>query len=96
MLPVRGLSRISRIVNLSFKISGIKEESAAIQALTSGIQNFIQLTIRAMMAYRGLQMMMAGSPWGAAMLAVVGLSTISGIQGSSSNELEEYRSRSAK
>ena len=81
MLPVRGLSRISRIVNLSFTVSGLKEQSAAIQTLTSSIQNMIQLLIKAMLAYRGLMMVMASNPFGWLILGIAGLSTVAGIQG---------------
>jgi len=97
MMPVRGLSRISRIVNLSFQVSGLKEQSAAIQTLTSSIQNLIQLLIKAMLAYRGLTMVMASNPFGWLILGIAGLSTVAGIQGAlSSTETEEYRSRSPR
>lgn len=97
MIPVRGLSRISRIVNLSFKVTGLKEQSAAVASLVSGITNLIHLIMMAMMAYRGLMMAMAGNPFGWLMLGVTALSGISMLQGSGSpNEFEEYRSRAAK
>jgi len=97
MIPIRGLSRISRIVNLSFKVTGLKEQSSAVQALISSIQNLIHLIIMANMAWRGLQMAMAGNPLGWLLLGVTALTGVSLLQGASGpNEFEEYRSRAAK
>lgn len=98
MIPIRGLSRISRVVNLSFKVTGLKEQSGAVQALVSGIQKLIHLIIMATMAYRGLMMALMGNPFGWLLLAITGLTGISALQGlfasgAPTTEFEEYRAR---
>ena len=97
MIPVRGLSRVSRIISLSFKVTGLAEQSAAIQGMVSNIQNLIHLILMANIAYRGLMMAMAGNPLGWLMVGVTALSGVAmaqGFLGSGSTEFEEYRSRS--
>lgn len=97
MSLIRGLSGISRGVNLIFKVTGLKEQSGAIQALTSGITNLIHLIMMANKAFRGLTMAMASNPLGWLLLGVTALSGILMLQGSGGpNEFEEYRSRAAK
>ena len=101
MLPVRGLSRISRIVNLSFTVTGLKEQNDQVRALVSSVQGLVHMIIVANMMYRGLMMAMAGSPMGWLMLGVGTLGTVAmgqGMLGSSPGptEFEEYRSRSPR